>query len=58
MLKCEDQAAVQAVLSVSQSMVDCLVESLLTLDENSGKNYLVLRVISAYAFDPLSCPFS
>ena len=27
----------QAVLSVSQSMVDCLVEVLLTLDESSGR---------------------
>ena len=37
MLKSEDQNAVQAVLSVCQSMVDCLVEILLTLDENSGE---------------------
>ena len=36
-LKSEDQSAVQAVMSVCQSMVDCLVEILLTLDENSSK---------------------
>lgn len=52
MLKCEDQAAVQAVLSVSQSMVDCLVEILLTLDESSGKD--VIRVISHIWPDVLS----
>lgn len=38
MLKCEDQAARKSILTVSQSMVDCLVEILLTLDENSGKD--------------------
>ena len=37
MLRTEDQAAVRAVLDVSQLMVDCLVESLLTLDETSGR---------------------
>ena len=35
-LKNEDQAATQAVLNVCQMMVDCLVENVLTLDENSG----------------------
>lgn len=37
-LKSEDQTAVQAVLTVCQAMVDCLVEVLLALDENSGKD--------------------
>ena len=36
-LKNEDKAATQAVLHVSQLMVDCLVENVLSLDENSGK---------------------
>ena len=39
MLKCEDKATIQSVLTVSQSMVDCLVEILLTIDENSGKSF-------------------
>ena len=55
MLKCEDQTAVQAVLTVSQSMVDCLVEVLLTLDENSGKNYD--EDILTYMYVDLSSPF-
>lgn len=36
LLKTDDKAAVKTVLEVSQLMVDCLVESLLTLDETSG----------------------
>ena len=38
LLKTEDKAAVKAVLDVSQLMVDCLVESLLALDETSGES--------------------
>ena len=37
LLKTEDQTTVRALLEVSQLMVDCLVESLLTLDETSGE---------------------
>ena len=40
LLKTEDRAAVKVVLDVSQLMVDCLVESLLTLDETSGEPLL------------------
>ena len=36
LLKTDDKTAVKVVLEVSQLMVDCLVESLLTLDETSG----------------------
>ena len=36
LLKTDDKGAVKVVLEVSQLMVDCLVESLLTLDETSG----------------------
>ena len=36
LLKTEDKSAVKVVLDVSQMMVDCLVESLLSLDETSG----------------------
>ena len=36
LLKTEDKSSVKVVLDVSQMMVDCLVESLLTLDETSG----------------------
>ena len=36
LLKTDDKATVKVVLEVSQLMVDCLVESLLTLDETSG----------------------
>ena len=35
-LKNEDKSATQAVLNVCQMMVDCLVENVLSLDENSG----------------------
>ena len=35
-LKNEDQSTKQAVLNVCQMMVDCLVENVLSLDENSG----------------------
>lgn len=37
MLKSEDQGAVKVVLEVCQMMVDCLVENVLTLDENAGR---------------------
>lgn len=37
LLKTDDKTAVKTVLDVSQLMVDCLVESLLTLDETSGR---------------------
>ena len=45
-LKNEDKAATQAVLHVSQLMVDCLVENVLSLDENSGKvvGFLIHRL--------------
>jgi cohesin loading factor subunit SCC2 len=36
LLKTDDKGAVKVVLEVSQLMVDCLVESLLTLDETSA----------------------
>ncbi len=42
-LKNEDQTATQAVFNVCQKMVDCLVENVLSLDENSGTSLYVLE---------------
>jgi cohesin loading factor subunit SCC2 len=39
LLKTDDKSSVQLVLKVCQMMVDCLVETLLTLDETSGILY-------------------
>ena len=36
MLKSGDQGAVKGVVEVCQMMVDCLVENMLALDENTG----------------------
>ena len=38
LLKTDDKSAVKVVLDVCQMMVDCLVESLLTLDETAGES--------------------
>ena len=43
-LKNEDQSATQAVLNVCQLMVDCLVENVLSLDENSGTSVCVYDI--------------
>lgn len=45
LLKTDDKTAVKAVLEVSQLMVDCLVESLLTLDETSGNPPLTSHLV-------------
>lgn len=53
LLKTDDKTAVKAVLDVSQLMVDCLVESLLTLDETSG-DLLSPPIPSVFTASPLS----
>ena len=54
LLKTEEKTAVKIVLDVSQLMVDCLVESLLTLDENSGDPPSLLLLFLSHS--PLSLP--
>ena len=45
LLKTDDKSSVQLVLTVCQMMVDCLVETLLTLDETSGIIIVPVRMV-------------
>lgn len=45
MLKNGDQGAVKGVVEVCQMMVDCLVENMLALDENTGINGLMSETV-------------
>lgn len=55
MLKNGDQGAVKGVVEVCQMMVDCLVENMLALDENTGMRELVDRCQKLTVCTPTLC---